>query len=431
MNGSRAALAHLYRRAGFGGRPDEIDAAVSAGYGATVERLLDRSQPDPAAAAVALPQLTATFTPPSKDPAAAMAQTRALAQEGRSLSLWWLQRMAAAASPLPEKLTLLWHGHFATSVQKVRYPKLMYDQNQLFRTLGAGSFATLTQAVAKDPAMLVWLDASTDKKLHPNENFSRELMELFTLGIGNYTEDDVRQAARCFTGWVFDRQTGAFALQARQHDDDVKTVLGQTGNLSGEDVVDIVTHSPVGARYIVAKLWSHLAYPVTHSDPVVSDLVPGYATNLDVTGLLRGVFLHPQFTADAATNGLVKQPIEYVVGSMRALRLPVDQPLVLALLQALGQVPFAPPNVGGWPQNAYWLSTAAALERLRFANLIVPRADLTTVTDAPPAQRADAVANLLSVDSWSPTTAEALARVSGDPRVMTSLALASPEYVSN
>ncbi len=245
MNGSRASLAHLYRRAGFGGRPEEIDAAVAAGYGATVERLLDRSRPDPVAAAVAPPPLTATFTRPSTDPATAMAEARSLAQEGRSLALWWLQRMAAASSPLPEKLALLWHGHFATSLQKVRYPKLMYDQNQLFRTMGAGSFASLTQAVAKDPAMLIWLDASTDKKSHPNENFARELMELFTLGIGNYTEDDVRQAARCFTGWVFDRQTGAFALQARQHDNDPKTVLGQSGNLSGEDVIDIVTHSPV------------------------------------------------------------------------------------------------------------------------------------------------------------------------------------------
>jgi uncharacterized protein (DUF1800 family) len=431
MNGSRASLAHLYRRAGFGRRPDEIDAAVVAGYGASVEHLLDRSRPDPAAAALTPPQLTTTFTPPSKDPTTAMAEARSLAQEGRSLALWWLQRMAAASSPLPEKLALLWHGHFATSLQKVRYPKLMYDQNQLFRALGAGSFASLTHAVAKDPAMLVWLDASTDKKSHPNENFSRELMELFTLGIGNYSEDDVREAARCFTGWVFDRQTGSFALQARQHDNDVKTVLGHTGNLTGEDVIDLVTHSPVGARYVVAKLWSHLSYPVKPSDSVVSDLVPGYAADLDLTGLLRGIFMHPQFTSDTALKGLVKQPIEYVAGSLRALRLPVDQLVFLAVLEELGQVPFAPPSVGGWPQNAYWLSTAAATARLRFANFVAARADLSAIADESPAQRADAAAHLLSVDSWSPTTSGALARVAGDPRALTSLALVSPEYVSN
>ncbi|HEX6476070.1 MAG TPA: DUF1800 domain-containing protein, partial [Acidimicrobiales bacterium] len=353
MNGSRGDLAHLYRRAGFGGRPDEIEAAVATGYGATVERLLDRSLPDPAAA-ISPPQLTANYIPPSRDPATAQAEARSLAGEGRALGLWWLQRMAAASSPLAEKLTLHWHGHFATSLQKVRFPQLMYDQNQIFRTMGAGNFASLTQAVAKDPAMLIWLDASTDKKSHPNENFARELMELFTLGIGNYSEEDVRQAARCFTGWAFDRQTGSFAYQVRQHDDGVKTVLGRTGDLAGEDVIDLVTHSPVGARYVAAKLWSHLAYPVTPSDAVVTDITASYAADLDLTALLRTIFLHPRFTSDTAITGLVKQPIEYVVGSLRALRLPVDQPLVPALLQEMGQVPFAPPSVGGWPQNNYW-----------------------------------------------------------------------------
>jgi uncharacterized protein (DUF1800 family) len=431
MNGSRASLAHLYRRAGFGGRPDEIDAAVATGYGATVERLLDRSQPDPGASAITPPPLTTTFTRPSSDPTTAMAMARSLADEGRALRLWWLQRMAATSSPLPEKLTLLWHGHFATSLQKVRFPKLMYDQNQIFRTMGAGTFASLTQAVAKDPAMLIWLDASTDKKSHPNENFARELMELFTLGIGNYSEEDVREAARCFTGWVFDRQTGGFALQVRQHDDGLKTVLGRTGNLTGEDVIDLVTHSPIGIRYIAAKLWSHLAYPVKPSDPVVSDIAAGSTADLDLTALLRAIFLHPQFTSDAATTGLIKQPIEYVVGSLRALHLPVDQPVVVNALEEMGQVPFAPPSVGGWPQNAYWLSTAATLARLRFANLVADRADLSAIADEAPGQRADAIAHLLSVDTWSPTTAKALAQVADNPRALTSLALVSPEYVSN
>jgi uncharacterized protein (DUF1800 family) len=431
MSGSRASLAHLYRRAGFGGHPDEIDAAVATGYGATVERLLDRSRPDPAAAAIDPPQLTATYTRPSGDPTTAMAEARSLADEGRTLGLWWLQRMAVASSPLPEKLTLLWHGHFATSLQKVRFPKLMYVQNQLFRTMGAASFAALTQAVAKDPAMLIWLDASTDKKSHPNENFARELMELFTLGIGNYSEEDVREAARCFTGWVFDHQTGSFAFQVRQHDDGIKTVLGRTGNLAGEDVIDLVTHSPIGARYVAAKVWSHLAYPVTPSDPVMSDIATSYATDLDLTALLRATVLHPEFTSEAATTGLVKQPIEYVVGSLRALRLPVDQPLVLAVLEEMGQVPFAPPSVGGWPQNGYWLSTAATLARLRFANLVVARADLSAIADEAPSQRVAAAAHLLSVDTWSPTTAAALARVADRPPVLTSLALVSPEYVSN
>ncbi|HEX6477043.1 MAG TPA: DUF1800 family protein, partial [Acidimicrobiales bacterium] len=217
----------------------------------------------------------------------------------------------------------------------------------------------------------------------------------------------------------------------RQHDDGVKTVLGRTGDLAGEDVIDLVTHSPIGARYVAAKLWSHLAYPVKPSDPVVTDITVSYAADLDLTALLRAIFLHPQFTSGTATTGLVKQPIEYVVGSLRALRLPVDQPLVPALLQEMGQVPFAPPSVGGWPQNNYWLSTAATLARLRFANLVAARADLSAIADEVPNQRVDAAAHLLSVDTWSPTTAAALTRVADNPSALTSLALVSPESVSN
>ncbi len=224
MAADRATIAHLLRRAGFAPTAAEIDAATTAGWTATVDALLDLSGPDPADAAPA-----PTFTPYSPLAARGLTlQQRQAAQQARNaefavLQRWWLARMAATSHPLREKLTFYWHGHFATSYDKVRLPALMHQQNQLFRTLGAGGFEALTQAVAKDPAMMIWLDTSTDKASHPNENFARELMELFTLGIGNYTEADVREAARAFTGWVLDPLTlsvGGAAAPARRRFED-------------------------------------------------------------------------------------------------------------------------------------------------------------------------------------------------------------------
>src|SRR5688572_18708613 len=224
------------RRAGFGARPEELDAAVTDGYDATVERLVDLAAPDAAAVALTPP----TFTPPvlaadlPTDPEARrraqQADQRANREEGRRLTQWWIDRMILSTTPLRERVALFWHDHFATSVQKVKDPGLMYRQNEIFRAQGAGNFEALAQAVAKDPAMLVWLDANENKKGSPNENFARELFELFLLGIGNYSEDDVKDGARAFTGWQYRRATGVFALAPAQHDGDRKTVFGQSGN---------------------------------------------------------------------------------------------------------------------------------------------------------------------------------------------------------
>jgi uncharacterized protein (DUF1800 family) len=442
--GIDGSVTHLLRRAGLGPTAAEAAAASARGFGATVDALIaGLGAPDPGGDAVPLPTLGSPLTyerqlrqaRQSGDTATKRAIALQLSDEHRQLTSWWLSRMVATSNPLAEKLTFLLHGHFPTAISKVRFPAFMYGQNQLFRTAGSGNFDALTQAVAADPAMLIWLDASSDKAADPNENFARELMERFTMGIGTYHEADVRAAAYCFTGWRLDLATGGLVIDAKNHSPVVQQVLGTPVN-TGAQVIDLVTHSPASARYVPAAFWSHLAYPVPPSDPVVSDLATGYATDLDVGNLLRAIFEHPEFISSAAMAGLVKQPCEYVVGAVRALGVAPAEvtgtpELLQATMAAMGQVLFDPPSVGGWSQNQYWLSTAAALARWKFARRLTAGADLSPVADASPASRTDAVAELLSVHGWSDTTAAALGRAGGDPTTLTTLALVSPEYVNN
>jgi uncharacterized protein (DUF1800 family) len=448
MTDARSDLAHLYRRAGFGARPDELDAAMARGYRATVETLLSGlTGPDTGGDSVALPALTMPGAAPALPPvgettarqAAAKRRRQEENQQEAALQAWWLNRMIMSSTPLREKLTLLWSGHFATGFDKVRSPALMHLQNQLFRTLGGGSFQALTAAVAKDPAMQLWLDTTTNVAAHPNENFARELMELFTLGLGNYREADVKEAARCFTGWSFNRSTGAFTLRSRLHDRGQKTVFGQTGDFDGDDLVRIVTNAAASHRFVVAKLWSHLAYPVSPTDAIVAQLAPAYSRDLNVTNLLRTIFLHPGFTGPMARQGLVKQPIEYVVGAARAFGLGAtpspgvhrSSPSLPAVLRSLAQEPFNPSNVGGWPQNEYWLSTVSSSVRLQFGAEVGASAALDKITEAPAAGRPAVLARLLAIDGWGSTTMAALNNAAADPQALVALALSAPEYVLN
>jgi len=427
------ALAHLYRRAGFGATPAEIEAAEKIGYETSADKLLaGLSEPDHAGSALALPQLTPL----------AQANVPGFSyddyQEFIALSTWWIDRMIVTDTPLREKLVLLLHEQFPTSYQKVGYADLMYRQNELFRTLGPGSFEELTLAVAQDPAMLIWLDTGTDYKAHPNENFARELMERFTMGVGNYTEEDVRQSARAFTGWTLDYTTGNFFFNVYDHDGGEKRFLGKTGRWQGQDIINIVTHTTASSKWVVARLWSWLAYPVTTEDPVVADLAPGYKKDLNVTNLLTAILHHPDFVSTRALHGLVKQPVEYLVGTLRLLGLRTaafSEGTLVYLLAALGQQLFVPLNVGGWGQNQYWLSTSASNSQLSLAWNVAQYADLTEILDlnGNPGAQVDAVKKLLAIDAWSDRTYRALWKTAdkGSAQELLVMALVSPEYLLN
>lgn len=434
------AIALLYRRAGFGATRGELSNAVPSGYQKTLELLLQGlTRPDLAGEAVPNPQLT---RPPFEVPpaSASLAQRKAfnqrLTEESLELRLWWVQRMLVTSAPAREKLTFFMHCHFPTAISKVRFPFYMYRQNQLFRSLGAGDFRTLTLAVATDPAMLIWLDAATDRLPDPNENFARELLERFTMGVGNYTESDVRSAAFAFTGWHLDNKTGQFAINQKGHRPSGLPFLGHPTLTTGKQVIDIVTSTEASARFVTASLWSRFAFPVKQDDPLVIELANAYSSDRSVDRLLGMIFQHPAFVSSQTANGLIKQPTEYVIGALRALSINsaalANRKLGLfATMSSLGQVLFDPPSVGGWPQNEYWLSTAAALARWRFAVRAALVGDISYVADAPVASRADAAAELLSVTSWSTNTLGVLKRVAGNPHNLVAYALVSPEYVSN
>lgn len=434
---TRRAVAHLVRRAAFGAPPARIDELAALGYEGAVDALCDLEGPDAAADAIAPPAFdTAGYLAAQRGDAEAKQEAaRLAAEERRALVLWWVRRMAAADNPLRERLTFLWHDHFATSIEKVKVAELMHRQNRTLYELGRGRFDGLVAAVARDPAMLVWLDGRESSTGAPNENFARELLELFTLGHGSehhgsgqpYSEDDVAEAARALTGWAIDPTSLTGVLVARRHDAGTKTVLGTTGLLGLDEVVAAATQHPACAPHVVARLWSRLARPAGPDDPVVQELAVEFARDLDVTALLRRVFLHPAFLEPSTRTALVKSPVDFVVGTARALDLELDQRIV-PVLAGLGQLPFAPPDVSGWPANEAWLSTASALLRLQVAEAVAERAPVDDITSARPSARPDLLARLLGVERWGTATADAINRAA-DARHALTIALIAPEHL--
>jgi uncharacterized protein (DUF1800 family) len=285
---------------------------------------------------------------------------------------WWLQRMAKGPRPLQEKLTLFWHGHFATSAQKVREAYYMWLQNQTFRTMGSGNWLQLLYSVAKDPAMLIWLDQAQSRKQNPNENFAREVMELFSLGEGNYTEKDVTEAARAMTGWTLNRAAQKYEYREAVHDDGEKTIFGKTGNFNGLDVLKMIVDQPQSARFITAKLWRFFA-----SENPSPELIEALASIFRSNGnnfqpLLRALFRSEEFYSDSVIRTQVKSPVQWLVGSTRLLERDLPASLVSTqLLRNLGQELLMPPNVKGWDGGLSWITTNNLLSRYNQAAMLV------------------------------------------------------------
>ncbi|HKW23432.1 MAG TPA: DUF1800 domain-containing protein, partial [Ktedonobacterales bacterium] len=347
-----AQIGHLLRRAGFGPSPSDLQQYLSLGVSGAIDKLLNFSGVSNAALDAQMNALNLDFT------------------KRQDLIRWVLLRMIYSPRPFEEKLTLFWHGVLTSSFTKVggntRLP-FMIQQNQLLRAKGLGKFDDLMYAITIDPAMLYWLDGRLSSGHSPNENYSRELMELFTMGIGNYTQDDVHQGALALTGWVV-RADGAHYVPSRHYNGSV-TFLGHTSPMTVEDVIKIVCAHPATGTHIARRMWSFFVY----DNPSPQDLKPladaYYKHDHSIAAMVRAMFSSPTFFSAQAYRARVKSPLEFVAGAIRALGLDSNATGLATALNAMGQIPLDPPNVAGWPgdgASGAWMSTQAWVTRINF-----------------------------------------------------------------
>ena len=347
--------AHLLRRAAFGGTAAEIAQAVSDGQIGATDKLLNYE-----------------FVPTPDLDARISRQTLDLTTTG-GITAWWMTRILYSPRPLEERLTLFWHNHFATAIYKVNSVNFMFRQNQLLRSYANLDFKPMVLELSKDPAMLIWLDNRTNRKGRPNENYGRELLELFTLGHGNYTEDDVLAAAKAFTGWTYDSATGNFLFQDNNHDHSQKTFMGVTGDLNGDDIIRIICTSPAHGRLITSKLFAYFAYP----DPpatVIDSLASVYmSSNQNIKALLRAILLHDEMYSPKAIGTQVKSPIDFAVIASHQLMLDNDgvDNDISAQMPLQGMQLYNPPDVDGWDGGLTWINAGTLLNRINLARTLI------------------------------------------------------------
>jgi uncharacterized protein (DUF1800 family) len=383
------AAAHLLWRAGFGGTWEQAEELADLGLDGAVDRIVNYTpsanlSAPPCAALPEESQKAFEERLKSLPDEEARRKERNLRYETerariRGLQIWWLDRMRVSAAepdgipPLEEKLTLFWHSHFASSYEdKIERTFPLWRQNQTFRELAISPFPDQLEALIRDPAMLVWLDNASSHRHRPNENFARELMELFSMGVGHYSEEDVKESARALTGYGVDRETWTFRFSEGAHDPDEKTFLGRTGKLTGEDVVAIICEHPATAEFLARKFLDYFVCtsPEPEMVPPVAALYRESGYNLKT--LLHTLFRSRLFYSEPARSAVVKSPVVLAIGALKAMRapLPADD-LILGALRVMGQNLFFPPDVNGWPGGADWINSNTLLVRYNFANFLM------------------------------------------------------------
>ncbi|GCE27854.1 hypothetical protein KDA_33380 [Dictyobacter alpinus] len=356
---ANARIGHLLRRTGFGVHPDDLASYTSLGYEGAVNKLLNYQQ-------VSDQALEQRLTTAKLDLNKAPSQQQ-----------WWLLRMAGTQRPLQEKMTLFWHGVLTTNYQKIGGPSVytrMIVQNNFLRTHAFDTFDNILLGITSDPAMLFYLDLTRSRKNAPNENYARELMELFTLGIGHYTQADVTAAAAALTGWHTKGGTSVAQYNPRDHSNKEVTFLGHTGQLNYKDVIQILANHPAAAAFLCRKLFTFFAYENPSNDDLAPLIDTYNKSNHNVGAVMKTLLLSPQFTSDKAYRARVKSPTEFVVGSYRALDAQTSGKELPAQTTILGQTIFGPPNVAGWPGDkvsATWLNGGTWLSRLNYLNLLI------------------------------------------------------------
>lgn len=423
----RLELSRLIHRFGLGPKPGEYRQLLNSGIVSARNSLLNLPSSDVGLSSVAEPALTDLGPFPKPNTPERITFAANMKSQNSDLYFWWLDRMALADHGLTERSTWFWHGHWATSIGKVEYALPMKLQNDTLRKYALGNFSAMTVAMLQDAALLFWLDAGKNSKTSPNENLARELMELFTLGIDNYTEDDVKAGAKALTGWQVQRSSGVVSFDATHHDNSIITYLNNTGTFNAIAVANLLTSIGANQNFIPKRMWFRFISTTTQ----VPDAAIQAFAGRDNYALIKAI------ASDSAMrdpqNSQVKAPLEWFISSCRALNLTPSKlqhrEQAINFLNQMGQLPFNPPNVGGWPFDGAWLNAASAQYRFTFANYLVNQGDLS-----PLQQSGDLIRNLadwLGVSKWSTRTKSVLQDVVGSPKQLLQLALCAPEYVVN
>ena len=429
MNAQRLETSRLFHRFGFGPRPGEYAQAIKDGVATTRTKILTVPAVDAGAAKVVVPNITNLGPRPAANSKEVVPFAIEMRYQVQQMTLWWLDRMALSDHGLTERMTWFWHGHWATSVQKLNYAMPMFNQNNTLRANCLGNFKVMSRAMINDGALQFWLDGQDSTLVQPNENLGRELMELFVLGVDRYSEDDVKAAARALTGYQVTRSSGAVTFNAKRHDSNPITILGTTQSFTGETLSDFLVARDDNATFIAERLWYRFMSS-TESMPATFTAKSAFANreiSAAVSAMANDVAMRDE------KNDLVKAPVEWFISACRALGLTPSQlktpAQLLNYLDKLGQVPFSPPNVGGWPAGEAWLSSATAQYRIAFAAWLIKQSDLSALTSIPVASRVLKSADWLGVAEWSARTQAALRDSVNDPAQFALLALCSPEYV--
>jgi uncharacterized protein (DUF1800 family) len=368
MNNSKQ-IKHLYARAGFGIRFEDLHDKQNWSIKKSVRKLFKASEKTEPLTAVTenidlRPRNYNTMTDEEKR---MLNQDRN--KQEKALNDGWVKQLGTTDAQLREKMTLFWHNHFSCNVGNSYYQQ---ELNNIQRANALGNFKTMLFQVSQTPAMLQFLNNQQNQKNHPNENFARELMELFTLGRGHYTEQDVKESARSFTGWAYNGKDGTYRFNNYAHDTGIKTFLGQTANFCGEDILNIITQNKQTATYICTKLYRYLVNEVPDDEHIAQMADVFYKENYEITPLLKFVFLSDWFYDDKNIGNLVKSPVEFLVGLNRQFYINYQNPDVLMQFQrTLGQVLFRPPNVAGWPGGRTWIDSSSLMYRMKIPSTIL------------------------------------------------------------
>lgn len=278
----------------------------------------------------------------------------------KELKVWWFKQMIVTKSPLNERMTLFWHNHFTSSEKKVKIPKFMYKQNTLLRKNALGNFRTLLHEISKDPAMIIYLDNQQNKKNKPNENFSRELMELFTLGEGHYTENDIKESSRAFTGWKINKKTGEYVFEKKNHDNRNKVFMGKTGNFNGDDILNIILENPQVSIFITKKVWKEFIGIEPKNNELERIARIFKDSDYNIKTLVSEILKSKPFNDSKNYGSIIKSPVEIIIGTIRTLNIPVENKNIEQIIKyskRLGQDILNPPNVKGWVGGYNWINS--------------------------------------------------------------------------